>query len=88
VIPLPPRPSAVPAARAHAQWILREWGFGPQLSEVVALCLSELVANAIQAFACIRGQPIYSPRVKSMGGDRHCTLRSRRYQPFTDYIRR
>jgi len=51
---LPSQPSALPAARARAQRILSEWGFGPQLSEDVAVCLSELVTNAVQASAVLR----------------------------------
>jgi anti-sigma regulatory factor (Ser/Thr protein kinase) len=59
VMMLPSQPSALPAARAHAQRILSEWGLGPQLSEYVALCLSELVTNAIQASAVLR--PVAPP---------------------------
>lgn len=51
---LPSQPSAVPAARARAQQVSSEWGFGPQLSDDVAPCLSELVTNAIQASAVLR----------------------------------
>ena len=51
---LPSQPSAVPAARAHAQRVLSDWGFAPQLCQDVAFCLSELVSNAIQASAVLR----------------------------------
>ena len=171
---LPSQPSAASAARAHAQRVLRDWGFGPRLCEDVTLCLSELVTNAIQASAVwrppvapvhvgltrerrwlllavgdasprfplrlpadrgavggrglamvealssrwgwhpvswpglvkvvwaewssslrkpccrpsIRGRPSYSPGVKPMKGDRHCTPTSRRYQPPINLSRR
>lgn len=54
VITLPSQPSAVGAARVHAQQVLSEWGFGRQLCLDVTLCLSELVTNAIQASAVLR----------------------------------
>ena len=54
VITLSSQPSAVGAARAHAQRVLSDWGLGRQLCEDLAVCVSELVTNAIQASAVLR----------------------------------
>jgi Histidine kinase-like ATPase domain len=69
VMTLPTQPSAVPAARASAQRVLREWRFGPRLCEDVAICLSELVTNAIQASAVLRpvAAPVYVGLARERG---------------------
>ena len=45
---LGPLTSAVPCARAHAQLVLREWGF-TVLNEDAGLVVSELISNAVEA---------------------------------------
>lgn len=72
VMTLPSQPSAASAARAHAQRVLRDWGFGPRLCEDVALCLSELVTNAIQASAVLR--PVVAPVHVGLARDRRWLL--------------
>jgi anti-sigma regulatory factor (Ser/Thr protein kinase) len=55
-----PEPAAVGAARARIQQIMRDWGFGRQLTENVTTCVSEMVTNAIQASADLRlPAPVY-----------------------------
>jgi len=69
---LPSQPSAVGAARVHAQQMLSEWGFGRQLCLDVTLCLSELVTNAIQASAVLR--PAAAPVHIALAHERHWLL--------------
>jgi len=47
-------PSAVPCARLHARQVLWEWGLSA-LTETIALIVSELVTNAIQASKGLTG---------------------------------
>lgn len=72
VMTLPSQPSALPAVRARAHWILHEWGLGPQLCEDVALCLSELVTNATQASAVLR--PVVVLVRAGLAHERRCLL--------------
>ena len=43
-------PEAVPSARSHVRFVVREWGL-PELAETVELIVSELVTNSVQASA-------------------------------------
>ncbi|HEV2376436.1 MAG TPA: ATP-binding protein [Streptosporangiaceae bacterium] len=47
-------PSAVPCARSHAVLVVREWGLG-HLADSVALVVSELTTNAVQASQGLSG---------------------------------
>jgi anti-sigma regulatory factor (Ser/Thr protein kinase) len=73
-------PGAVPCARSHARQVLWEWGLDA-LGETVALIVSELVTNAVQASEGLIGSryagrwtPGVPPVRLWLGSDRQCIV--------------